>query len=182
MYSPATRGASRERRGKVAPTRSRWTRGDLARWILGFYGIALLWIPFVLPLWYEMPLVARLAVPPVLAGLQYALYHHFGFWGSETLQALVVEHESHYTESHYTWGQLARAPLVLFGLLIGGQVLAWHSWTDCAGPRVARASAAPTPSGSPPGVGVRGRCSHWHARPRSAEGTTLQLSGLARAS
>ena len=37
------------------------------------------------------------------------------------LQALIVEHPD-----YYTWGQLARGPLVLLGLLIGGLLLRAH--------------------------------------------------------
>lgn len=89
--------------------------------ILGFYAIALLWVPFVLPLWRRSPLAARLAAPVVLAVASTLLYRHFDFWGVEPLQAILVEHED-----HYTWGQLARGPLVLFGLLLGELVLRWY--------------------------------------------------------
>ncbi len=89
--------------------------------ILGFYALALLWIPLVLPLWYRAPVAARLAVPPGLALLAWWLSAHFDFWGLDSLQALLVEHEE-----HYTWGQLSRAPLVFLGLLFGQQVLSWH--------------------------------------------------------
>ena len=89
--------------------------------ILGFYAIALLWIPLVLPLWYRAPLAVRLVLPPGLALLAWWLSAHFHFWGLDSLQAVLVEHED-----HYTWGQLSRAPLVFLGLLIGQQVLSWH--------------------------------------------------------
>jgi hypothetical protein len=39
--------------------------------ILGFYAIALLWLPFVLPLWARAPLAARLAAPLLLALLSW---------------------------------------------------------------------------------------------------------------
>jgi peptidoglycan/LPS O-acetylase OafA/YrhL len=89
--------------------------------ILGFYALAFLWVPFVLPLWARTPLLLRLASPIGLAALSYYLYQHFHFWGSEPLQAILVEHED-----HYTWGQLARGPLVLVGLLIGELVLRYY--------------------------------------------------------
>lgn len=89
--------------------------------ILGFYAIALLWIPFVLPLWAKLPMAARWASPIVTGLLSWLLLEKFGFWGSETLQALMVEHPD-----HHTWGQLARAPLVLTGLLIGGMMLSFY--------------------------------------------------------
>lgn len=82
--------------------------------ILGFYALALLWIPFFLPLWSKMPLLLRLASPALLALVSYALLTHFHFWGLEPLQAILVEHED-----YYTWGQLSRGPLILLGLLLG---------------------------------------------------------------
>lgn len=87
--------------------------------ILGFYAIVLLWIPFALPLWAKLPLTARWASPVVVGLVSWLLLENFDFWGSETLQALLVEHPD-----HYAWGQLARGPLVLAGLLIGGMLLA----------------------------------------------------------
>lgn len=89
--------------------------------ILGFYAIALLWIPFFLPLWAKLPLAARWASPVVLGLVSWLLLEHFGFWGIEPLQALLVEHPD-----YYTWGQLARGPLILVGLLVGGLILAWY--------------------------------------------------------
>ena len=82
--------------------------------ILGFYAIALLWVPWVLPWWKRSALWLQLAVPVVMAGLAYGLYQSFHFWESEILQAILVEHEG-----HYAWGQLARGPLIFVGLLIG---------------------------------------------------------------
>ncbi|PRY73694.1 heparan-alpha-glucosaminide N-acetyltransferase domain-containing protein [Halomonas ventosae] len=86
--------------------------------ILGFYAIALLWIPWVLPLWRRMPLWSRLAAPLVMALLAGWLERHVGFWGIEPLKAILVE-----DDDHYTWGQLSRLPLVMLGLLIGEGVL-----------------------------------------------------------
>lgn len=86
--------------------------------ILGFYAIALLWIPWVLPLWRRMPLWSRLAAPLVVALLAGWLERHVGFWGIEPLKAILVE-----DDDHYTWGQLSRLPLVMLGLLIGEGVL-----------------------------------------------------------
>lgn len=89
--------------------------------ILGFYALALLWIPFFLPLWAKMPLWSRLLMPVILGLLSFLLLRHFHFWESEQLQALLVEHED-----HYTWGQLARAPLVLLGLLVGELITRYY--------------------------------------------------------
>lgn len=96
--------------------------------ILGFYAIALLWVPLVLPVWKKTPLALKLAAPVALALLAHYLYHHFGFFGSDSLQAILVEHDK-----HYTWGQLARGPLILVGLLYGEYVLrqgaaSWKAW------------------------------------------------------
>lgn len=81
--------------------------------ILGFYAIALLWIPFLLPFWQKMPLWLRLLIPVALTFLSYWLQNHVT-WRSSILQAMLVEHES-----HYAWGQISRAPLVMLGLILG---------------------------------------------------------------
>ena len=86
--------------------------------ILGFYAIALLWIPWLLPLWAKTPAVLRWLSPIPVAFASWWLLQHFDFWGVPQLQALFVEHAD-----YYTWGQLARLPLVLLGLLIGGAML-----------------------------------------------------------
>ncbi|WP_202980289.1 heparan-alpha-glucosaminide N-acetyltransferase domain-containing protein [Marinobacter fonticola] len=82
--------------------------------ILGFYAIALMWVPFFLSLWVRMPLWARLISPLVLILIAQWLAVNFGFWGIVPLQAILVEHED-----LYTWGQLSRGPLILMGLLLG---------------------------------------------------------------
>ena len=82
--------------------------------ILGFYAIALLWVPFAMPPWKRLPATLKIAVPFALALLAHWLYWNFGFWGNDALQALLVEHDE-----HYTWGQLSRGPLIFVGLLIG---------------------------------------------------------------
>jgi hypothetical protein len=89
--------------------------------ILGFYAIALAWVAFFLPLWRKLPKLGQLALPVATAFAGIWLYHHFDFWGSDVLQALLVEHPK-----HYTWGQIARAPLVFLGLLIGARIVAWR--------------------------------------------------------
>ncbi|MFO7859221.1 MAG: heparan-alpha-glucosaminide N-acetyltransferase domain-containing protein [Ectothiorhodospiraceae bacterium] len=82
--------------------------------ILGFYAIALLWIPFFLPLWARMPLGLRLALPVITAWIAVMLPSWLDFSAMPTVQALLVEHED-----YYTWGQLSRAPIVFCGLLLG---------------------------------------------------------------
>ena len=86
--------------------------------ILGFYAVALLWIPWLLPLWARLPALLRWSSPLVMTLAWYGLSRHSDFWGVPQLQALVVEHPD-----YYTWGQLARGPLVLVGLLIGGMLV-----------------------------------------------------------
>jgi uncharacterized membrane protein len=88
--------------------------------ILGFYAIALLWLALLLPLWKRAPMALQWALPAVAGFAGYWLYHNFDF-GSDVVQAILVEHEK-----HYTWGQLARAPLIFLGLLLGTLVLNWH--------------------------------------------------------
>lgn len=100
--------------------------------ILGFYAIALLWVPFLLPLWARMPALLRWASPVLMALACWWLLENFGFWGVPQLQALIVEHPD-----YYTWGQLARGPLILLGLLIGGLLL--RAYDDPAGARRWRA-------------------------------------------
>jgi hypothetical protein len=105
--------------------------------ILGFYAIALLWVPFFLPLWARLPTAARWASPALLALASWLLLRYFDFWGIPQLQALLVEHPD-----HYTWGQLARGPLVLGGLLIGGLILRTHADPVARGRLVALLAAA----------------------------------------
>ncbi len=88
---------------------------------LGFYAIALMWVPFLLPLWRRMPLILRLASPGALALLGVWVAAHVTFWDIPQLRAIFVE-----DEDYYTWGQLTRGPLVLLGLLIGEALLWCH--------------------------------------------------------
>lgn len=82
--------------------------------ILGFYALALLWLPFFLSLWARLPLYLRLVSPLVMVGLGLWLRWRVDFGDKIPLQALLIEHRE-----VYTWGQLTRGPLVLVGLLIG---------------------------------------------------------------
>ncbi|KAF1700511.1 acyltransferase family protein [Pseudoxanthomonas suwonensis] len=91
--------------------------------ILGFYAIALLWIPWLLPLWARTPALLRWASPLLVGGLWWWISGHFDF-DSRPLRAILVEdHEL------YTWGQLSRLPLVLLGLLVGGLLQRWNGET-----------------------------------------------------
>lgn len=86
--------------------------------VLGFYAIALMWMPWFLSAWKRLPGWLRLISPVVMAGFGVWLARVFDFWGVPQLQALVVEHPD-----YYVWGQLTRGPLVLVGLLIGEWML-----------------------------------------------------------
>ncbi|MFG6665836.1 heparan-alpha-glucosaminide N-acetyltransferase domain-containing protein [Halomonas sp. HNIBRBA4712] len=99
--------------------------GNFAIWveILGFYAIALVWVPLILPLWARAPLWSRLAAIVGLSALS-AWLQGFDFGGNAIVKALLVDHSD-----YYTWGQLSRAPLILIGLLIGEAAL------RCAGER-----------------------------------------------
>lgn len=81
--------------------------------ILGFYALALLWIPFVLPLWQRSSLLIKALFPIVFTAIAFFLTP-FDFWQSPELKAIFVEEKG-----YYTWGQLTRAPLVFTGLFIG---------------------------------------------------------------
>jgi len=85
--------------------------------ILGFYAIALLWAPLILPLWARAPLWSRLVIIALLTALA-AWLQGLSFGGNDILKALLVDHQD-----HYAWGQLSRAPLILLGLLLGEAVL-----------------------------------------------------------
>lgn len=89
--------------------------------ILGFYAIALLWIPFALPAWRRLPAAVQWSSPVALALIGLVLARGWDFAGLPQLRAVLVEHPD-----YYTWGQVSRGPLVLLGLLIGGLLLrAW---------------------------------------------------------
>lgn len=81
--------------------------------ILGFYGLAMLWLPFMLPVWKRLPFAARLATPFVF-GVAAWLLQPASFWGSAQLKAIIVEHED-----YYTWGQIPRMAIVAAGLVLG---------------------------------------------------------------
>ncbi|MFW6369069.1 MAG: heparan-alpha-glucosaminide N-acetyltransferase domain-containing protein [Myxococcota bacterium] len=89
--------------------------------ILCFYAIALLWIPWLLPLWRRMPLWSRLLAPILVAWVSWRLELAGDLFGSPTLKAVFVE-----DADYYTWGQLSRLPLVLLGLLLGELVLRFY--------------------------------------------------------
>ena len=82
--------------------------------ILGFYALALLWIPFVLPLWQKCSRWIKALLPLALATIAILLSQNFDFWQSPQLKALLVEEEG-----FYTWGQLSRSPFVFLGMFIG---------------------------------------------------------------
>lgn len=82
--------------------------------ILGFYGLAFLWLPFFLSFWKKWPSWLQFAFPILLIGVSQWFRHHVDLDHRPILEALINEHED-----YYTWGQLARAPLIFAGLLLG---------------------------------------------------------------
>ncbi|WP_232819328.1 heparan-alpha-glucosaminide N-acetyltransferase domain-containing protein [Saccharospirillum mangrovi] len=91
--------------------------------VLGFYAIALLWVPFFLSLWAQMPLWLRLLSPVLMVVAAESLRAWNGIH-SLPLKAILIE-----DEGVYTWGQLTRGPLVLVGLLIGeGLRVSQENW------------------------------------------------------
>lgn len=91
--------------------------------ILGFYALALLWVPFTLPAWSRFKLWQRLAIPCVMLAAATYLGANSSFGGNDRLKAVLVEHES-----HYAWGQLSRGPLVFAGLLLG-ELVRWSRFS-----------------------------------------------------
>lgn len=91
--------------------------------ILGFYAIALLWIPWLLPLWARTPALLRWTSPLLVLAAWWWVWRNVEFPVPQ-LRAILVE-----DAEHYTWGQLARIPLVLLGLLAGGLMLRWNGDT-----------------------------------------------------
>lgn len=91
--------------------------------ILGFYAVALLWVPFFLSLWMRLPLWLRLLSPLLMIALAEALRAWVSI-PSLPLRAILIE-----DPEVYTWGQLTRGPLVLVGLLIGEAIrVSQDSW------------------------------------------------------
>jgi len=88
--------------------------------ILGFYGLALLWIPWCLPLWRKLSFEMQLVVPALLLALVTYAPLWEGIPWTPAWRALLLE-----DEAFYTWGQLSRSPLVFLGLAVGsGMTLA----------------------------------------------------------
>lgn len=91
--------------------------------VLGFYAVALLWVPFFLSLWTQMPLWLRLLSPLLMVVVAESL-RAWGGIQSLPLKAILIE-----DAEVYTWGQLTRGPLVLIGLLIGEAIrVSQDSW------------------------------------------------------
>lgn len=82
--------------------------------ILGFYALALFWIPFILPVWQRSGLLMKGLWPIVFVVISFLMSRYFDFGGFLQLKAILVEEES-----YYTWGQLSRAPFVFLGMFIG---------------------------------------------------------------
>jgi hypothetical protein len=73
--------------------------------ILGFYALALLWIPFLLPLWQKSSRCMKGFWPFIFLGFSFLISRYANFGEAQEIKALLVE-----TDGYYTWGQLSRAP------------------------------------------------------------------------
>lgn len=82
--------------------------------VLCFYSVALLWIPFMLPIWGR---VHNFVKPVLIIGIAW-----LGVWleinvdwsGLTSIKAILVEHPG-----YFTFGQFPRGALIFTGLLIG---------------------------------------------------------------
>lgn len=82
--------------------------------ILGFYALALLWMPFLLPVWHRSTRLMKALYPLGFGVISYMIYHHVDFGPAQQIKALLVE-----DGQFYTWGQISRAPLVFLGMFLG---------------------------------------------------------------
>ncbi len=82
--------------------------------ILSFYAIALVWLPFFLPVWSRLNLWAKAILTVGIFSLGQWLHFHFDFWGLDPLKAILVENDG-----FYTFGQFQRGALIFLGLMVG---------------------------------------------------------------
>lgn len=81
--------------------------------VLGFYSIALVWLPLFLPLWARLHWLLK---PLLIFGFIYAQFRltGFDFWGNTPIKAILVE-----SRGYFTFGQISRGSLIIGGLIIG---------------------------------------------------------------
>ncbi len=84
--------------------------------VLGFYSFALLWLPFLLPLWKNSHAVLKIAYIGLFIFAQFYFTQNF-VWENLSLKAIFVENRG-----YFTFGQFTRGPLILFGLFLGEQI------------------------------------------------------------
>jgi hypothetical protein len=84
--------------------------------VLGFYSFALLWLPLVLPLWKRSHFLVKVGLLCLMVYAQMHFSYNFN-WQSMSLKAIFVENRG-----YFTFGQLTRGPLILFGLILGEQL------------------------------------------------------------
>lgn len=82
--------------------------------VLGFYGIFLLWFPFVFPRFVKLALAAQLGVAFAFAAAGTYLNNVWDAGRWTPIKAILVEHEG-----LFTFGQFQRGALVFFGMVIG---------------------------------------------------------------
>jgi hypothetical protein len=91
--------------------------------ILGFYALALLWIPFLLPLWQRSSRWIKGLWPIGFVIIAFLISRYFDFGESQQMKALLVE-----DDDYYTWGQISRAPLVFLGMFMGAYLI--HNYSN----------------------------------------------------
>ncbi len=82
--------------------------------VLGFYGIFLLWFPWVMMNWKRVPVSTQLLIAESLAMAGWFLTYNYEFWGFTSVKSILVEQTG-----FYTLGQFQRGALVLFGIALG---------------------------------------------------------------
>jgi uncharacterized membrane protein len=89
--------------------------------VLGFYGIFLLWFPFLLPRWVKMPILSQLVTIAAVyfTGSFLSQVLDFGSW--TPLKAILFEHDG-----FFTFGQFQRGALVLLGMFMGAALISKH--------------------------------------------------------
>src|SRR5690606_15119983 len=82
--------------------------------VLGFYGIFLLWFPFVLRPWLKAPVYFQIILTCVLAYVGHYLNVNWHTTEWTSLKAILVEQEG-----YFTFGQMQRGSQALLGMILG---------------------------------------------------------------
>lgn len=82
--------------------------------VLGFYGIFLLWFPFIMATWKKVVVPVQFLIAATFAFAGLYLTHNFDFWDFTSVKAILVEQNG-----YYTFGQFQRGALVFMGIALG---------------------------------------------------------------